>query len=95
MAGVSFDSVEANAAFAKKQEFPFPLLSDPDRSMGLSYGACKEATDPFAERISYIISGDGVVLKSYPSVSVMGHAAAVLDALRRDFPEDAEDESAS
>jgi len=61
--------------------------------MGLSYGACKEAADPFAERISYIISEKGVVLKTFPAVSVMGHAAAVLEALRREFSADATDAS--
>ena len=38
--GVSFDNVEDNAAFVKKFGFPFTLLCDTDRSLGLAYGAC-------------------------------------------------------
>lgn len=40
--GVSFDSPEDNAAFARRYEFVFPLLSDADHSVALAYGACAE-----------------------------------------------------
>ena len=38
--GASCDPVEANAAFAARFGFPFPLLSDADRQTCLAYGAC-------------------------------------------------------
>ena len=37
--GASFDTVEAQAAFAKKFGFTFPLLADTERKLGLAYGA--------------------------------------------------------
>ena len=38
--GVSFDSPEDNASFARKHEFGFPLLSDGDHRVAIAYGAC-------------------------------------------------------
>jgi len=37
--GASFDNVEDNRKFAEKFKFPFPLLCDTDRKIGLAYGA--------------------------------------------------------
>ena len=48
--GASFDSVEANAAFARKFEFNFPLLSDTDRKLGIAYGAADDAKAGSAKR---------------------------------------------
>jgi len=39
--GASFDTPADNAAFARKYSFPFPLLSDPDRTLALAYGASR------------------------------------------------------
>ena len=39
MLGISFDGPGDNLAFAKKFEFPYPLLSDESRAAGLAYGA--------------------------------------------------------
>ena len=82
--GVSFDSVEDNAAFAQKFAFPFRLLSDPDRAMGLDYGAAQSATEGFAKRISYLIGPDGRIEKAYPKVYPASHPEEVLaDARQR------------
>ncbi|MFN9704365.1 MAG: peroxiredoxin, partial [Planctomycetota bacterium] len=40
---VSFDAAAANAAFAQKHGFPFPLLCDGDRKLALAYGAAETA----------------------------------------------------
>ena len=37
--GISFDTVDENRAFAEKFEFPYRLLCDVDRSVGIAYGA--------------------------------------------------------
>jgi thioredoxin-dependent peroxiredoxin len=76
--GVSFDPVEDNAAFAKKFDLPFTLLSDTDRKVGLAYGACDNAKATYAERISYVIDEDGKILRVYPQVDPRIHAAQVL-----------------
>ena len=76
--GVSFDPVEDNSAFAKRFEFPFALLCDTDRKVGLTYGACDNPKAPYAERISYLIDEQGRILRVYPQVDPRIHAAEVL-----------------
>ena len=78
MLGVSFDSVADNAKFARKHGFPFKLLSDPSRSMGVAYGAAPNTSVAAAKRISYLIGPDGIVRAVYEDVSVARHAAQVL-----------------
>ena len=79
--GISFDTVEANAAFARKFEFGFPLLCDTTRAVGLAYGACDESAAPTARRISYLIGPDGIVKKAYPKVSAAAHPEEILKDL--------------
>jgi peroxiredoxin Q/BCP len=76
--GVSFDSVAENAAFAQKYSFPFPLLCDTDRKIGLAYGACDDPKAGYAKRISYLIDENGKILKAYDNVSPRSHPAEVL-----------------
>ena len=76
--GVSFDSVAENAAFAQKYAFPFLLLCDTDRTLGLAYGACDNAKAGFAKRISYLIDESGTIMKAYESVNARSHPAEVL-----------------
>ncbi len=76
--GVSFDDVEDNAAFAKKFEFPFPLLCDTDRVVGMAYGACDNAKAKTASRISYLIDEQGRIACVYPQVKPGEHPAQVL-----------------
>ena len=59
--GVSFDDVKENRAFAEKFGFPYQLLSDTEREIGLAYGACK--TEEYAKQISYLIGPEQKVLK--------------------------------
>ena len=76
--GVSFDNVEDNAAFVKKFGFPFTLLCDTDRSLGLAYGACDNPKAGYANRISYLIDEEGKIARAYPQVNPRDHAAQVL-----------------
>jgi thioredoxin-dependent peroxiredoxin len=76
--GVSFDSVEDNAAFVKKFGFPFALLCDTSRDIGIAYGACDNPKARYAERISYVIDEQGKILRAYPQVNPRDHAAQVL-----------------
>jgi peroxiredoxin Q/BCP len=75
---VSFDTVEENAAFAKKFLFPFPLLCDPDRTMGPAYGACDPPCTGNAKRISYLLDAEGKIVKAYAKVDAQAHPAEVL-----------------
>ena len=79
--GASFDTPADNAAFVRKFSFPFPLLSDTDRSLALAYGAADDASAKFAKRVSCLIDEQGRVLRYYPQVSAREHVAEVLSDL--------------
>lgn len=76
--GCSFDTVAENAAFAQKFQFPFPLLCDTNRTVGLAYGACDDAKASYAKRISYLIDEQGKIHKVYDTVNPRTHPAEVL-----------------
>jgi thioredoxin-dependent peroxiredoxin len=76
--GASFNTVEENAAFAKKNDFNFPLLCDIDRTLGLAYGACDSAKARYAKRLSILVDEEGKVARVYESVNPRDHAAQVL-----------------
>lgn len=76
--GASFDTVAENAAFAQHQNFPFPLLCDTTRTVGLAYGACDDAKAGYAKRISYLIDPQGKIAKVYETVNPRSHPAEVL-----------------
>jgi peroxiredoxin Q/BCP len=79
--GVSFDSVDENRAFAEKFSFPFRLLCDTERAMGMAYGAADAPDAGYAKRISYVLDEEGRVLHAYPKVKPDGHLDAVLEDL--------------
>lgn len=78
MLGVSFDTPAENLAFQKKFDFPFDLLSDTERAMGVAYGAADAADASHARRISYLIDGGGKVAKVYDPVKPAEHPDQVL-----------------
>ena len=79
--GASFDKPEANAAFAEKFGFNFPLLSDTDRKLGMAYGAADDPSAGSARRISYLIGPDGKIKKAYPKVNAAAHPEEILKDL--------------
>lgn len=83
--GVSFDTPEANRAFAEKFGFPFRLLSDEDRSVGEAYEtkrAPEEASPEHPKRRSYLIDPDGVIRRAYRVTDIEAHPGEVLEDLR-------------
>ena len=81
MLGISFDTPADNKAFRDENNFPFSLLSDPDKAIGTTYEALREPDDKFADypnRISYLIDPDGRIVKSYEVADPAGHGAEVL-----------------
>lgn len=78
VAGISFDPIERNAAFAAKYGFKFPLLSDSDRSIALAYGACADSKAQHAERMSFLIDEHGKIARVYDCVDPRDHPAKVL-----------------
>ncbi len=79
--GISFDSVDENRAFAEKFDFPFRLLCDVDRSVGMASGAADAPEAGYAKRISYVIGEDGRILHAYPKVDPNTHLDQVLGDL--------------
>ena len=86
--GASFDTVEEQKTFADSQGYEFSLLSDPDRVMGTAYEAVRPPDHPFVslpERITYLISPDGLIAKAYdPSsaASLEEHSGQLLEDIK-------------
>ena len=78
---MSFDTPKDNAKFAEKFEFPFPLLSDTDRKIGLAYGACDTPKDEYARRIAYVIDENGRVAEAHAKVDVKTYPQEQLKTL--------------
>jgi thioredoxin-dependent peroxiredoxin len=79
--GVSFDTVEHNAAFARKFRFPYPLLCDTSRQIGMTYGACDAADAEYAKRITYVIDPQGKIDQVYGKVNAANHPEELLHKL--------------
>jgi len=74
------------ASFAAKFGFPYRLLCDTERRIGMAYGACENERDGSAKRISYVIGPDGMILHAFPKVDARRHPREVLDLLGGDDP---------
>jgi len=73
--------VADNAAFAEKFSYPFPLLCDEKREIGMAYGACDDAKAEYAKRISYVIDPEGRIAQAHPKVSPKSHPEEILESL--------------
>jgi len=83
--GVSFDTTEDNRAFAENNEFPFRLLSDPDRKVGELYETKRAPEERFpeqAKRRTYLIDPEGHIVKAYRVTDIAGHPGQVLEDFR-------------
>lgn len=84
--GASFDPPEINRAFARKQGFRFPLLSDATREVGERYETKRHPQEERAEwpkRRTYLIDPDGVIRRAYRVTDVATHPDEVLADLRQ------------
>src|SRR5579862_3698421 len=85
--GVSGDSVAAQAKFKEKYDLNFPLLADTKFDVIEAYGA-RRMKSFFGKtalgivRSSFWIGPDGKIRKIWPKVTVKGHAAEVLEAIK-------------
>jgi len=78
---VSFDTVEENLAFARRFDFPFRLLCDTDRTIGMAYGACDDPTAQYAKRITYVIDPEGRIAQAIEQVNAREHPGELLATL--------------
>jgi len=85
--GVSRDTVAAQKKFAEKYALNFPLLADTTSAVCDAFGVIVEKNmygkkSIGIQRSTFVVGTDGIVAKTWPRVSVEGHAAAVLEAVR-------------
>ena len=86
--GVSKDPMKSHDKFRAKYELPFALASDTDTGVAEQFGVWGEKsmygkTYMGIVRSTFLIDKAGKVAKSWPKVSVTGHAAEVLKEVQK------------
>ncbi len=86
--GVSPQGPASKAAFRAKYGLSFPLLADEDHRVAEAYGAWVEKESYGRkswgiQRSTFLVGPDGRIAVRWPRVKPEGHAAEVLEALRR------------
>ena len=82
--GVSTDSWESHQRFSEKYGLEFALASDSDQRIRRAYGVGRMlGVLPVTQRVSFLVGPDGRVERVWPHVRASGHAAEVLDEVRR------------
>lgn len=82
--GASFDTPEDNKAFSDNNGFPFPLLSDADRTAGRLYETLRAPEEPapeWAKRRTFVIDPEGTIRKVYRVKDSGAHPGEVLEDL--------------
>jgi peroxiredoxin Q/BCP len=84
--GVSPDAVTSHQKFKQKYQLPFPLLADPDHLVAEAYAAWGEKSMYGKKykgilRTTFLIDGEGRIVRVFEKVKPEGHAAEVLAAL--------------
>jgi peroxiredoxin Q/BCP len=85
--GISPDGAAKHVRFREKYGLSFPLLSDPTHEVMQAYGAWGEKTMYGKKtvgtiRSTFVVDGDGNVVRRWYNVRADGHAAKVLEELR-------------
>lgn len=76
--GISFDSPAENRAFAEKNAYPFPLLCDTSREVGLAYRAIDSLEERYPKRFTYVISPEGKIEVAIDTKSPGAQAGQLL-----------------
>ena len=84
--GISKDSIESHEKFIIKQNLKISLLSDKNGTVCEDFGVWKEKsmygkTYMGIERSTFIIDGNGLVIKEWRKVKVPGHVNEVLQVI--------------
>ncbi|HXZ49106.1 MAG TPA: peroxiredoxin [Usitatibacter sp.] len=87
--GVSTQGPESHAAFARKHRLNFPLLADTDGAIGRAYGvlggagliARLKTAAGLADRVTFVIDGNGRIAHVIDRPDVARHAEEVLALL--------------
>jgi peroxiredoxin Q/BCP len=80
--GISSDSADSHAAFARAHRLPFPLVSDAGGNLRKAYGVPK-TLGILPGRVTYVIDRTGIVRSVFNSMfEPQKHVAAALDVLK-------------
>lgn len=85
--GISKDPMSKHEKFVNKHELTTVLASDAEGNVCESYGVWKEKkmygkTFMGIERTTFLIDGEGRIVRVWPKVKVAGHATEVLEAVK-------------
>jgi len=82
--GVSVDASERHAAFARKYDLPFALLSDRIGAVASRYGSLRDfGFFKLAKRNTFLVEPKGRVTRVYLGVNPAQNADDVMEDLRR------------
>ncbi len=82
--GISRDSLRSHEGFKSKLGLPFELISDPDETLCLLFNVMKMKNMygkqvRGIERSTFVIDGNGKLVKEWRGVKVAGHVDEVLE----------------
>ncbi len=82
--GISVDDSSSHAAFAKKYNLPFPLLSDKSAEVAERYGVLLNLVfSKVAKRYTFLIDPQGKINKVYDKVDTSRHSTEIIEDLKR------------
>lgn len=80
--GASVDSVASHKAFADKYKLTYPLLSDTRGELSAAMGVLQKVGPlKVSARVTFLIDGEGKILRVFDPVTPAGHADEVIAAL--------------
>jgi peroxiredoxin Q/BCP len=80
--GVSVDTTASHQEFCTKESLTFHLLADPGHKVVEKYGSLNTTSmTPMAERNTFLINPQGMIVSEWTKVSPAGHSAEVLASL--------------
>ena len=85
MIGVSVDNEKSHQKFISKHDLPYTLISDTEKTVVEAYGVWAEKSMygkkyMGTNRKTFLIDGDGKIVKIFDKVDVASHADEVLEA---------------
>jgi len=85
--GISRDSLRSHEGFKAKLGMPFELISDPDETLCIMFDVMKMKNMygkkvRGIERSTFVIDGQGKLVKEWRGVKVPGHVDEVLDYVK-------------
>ncbi|MXQ55570.1 thioredoxin-dependent thiol peroxidase [Shimazuella alba] len=88
--GVSRDNAASHRKFVDKYDLPFLLLSDTEETVCKEYDVLKEKTmfgktGVGIERSTFIIDGEGKIVKIFRKVKVKDHVAEALSYIKENL----------